>query len=166
MGTTIGRKSEGESVRAYIVRTEGLDRDYLKIVAHNARGREHYFAIYNARTNSTEVIVVLASKRNGQIAVKVIDEGMGPYYYNASARVVDALSPTSDPTALSWRAYCREVYQKRARLKRAAIGDSVKIGEECYLLVGKQGNTWIGRHNGSGLDYRIGRSAWSRATLV
>ena len=166
MGTTTGTIQQGESVRAYIIRSEGLDREGWKVIAHNSRGREHYFALLNPRTGNTEGLVVLAGRSGRSVSVKVIHEDMGPYYYGAGPRVLEALSPTSAPMSLSWRGQCEIELKRRSALKGAGIGSTLEIGASRYRLVGKIGGQWVGRHEGSGLDYRIGRPAWSRAVVV
>jgi hypothetical protein len=166
MGTTTGTIQQGETVRAYIVRSEGFDRGGWKVIAHNSRGREHYFALLNPRTGNTEGLVVLAGRSGRSISVKVIHEDMGPYYYGAGPRVLEALSPTAAPMSISWRDQCEIESRRRSALKRAGVGSTLEIGASRYRLVGKIGSQWVGRHEGSGLDYRIGRSAWSRAAIV
>lgn len=166
MGTTTGTIQGSESVTAYIVRTEGLDRDGWKVMAHNSRGREHYFALLNPRTGNTEGLVVLAGRSGRSVSVKVIHEDMGPYYYGAGARVLEALSPTAAPMAMSWRGQCEIELKRRSALKKAGVGSTLEIGASRYRLVRKIGGQWVGRHEGTGLDYRIGRSAWARAAIV
>jgi hypothetical protein len=166
MGTTTGIIQQGETVRAYIVRSEGFDRDGWKVIAHNSRGREHYFALLNPRTGNTEGLVVLAGRSGRSVSVKVIHEDMGPYYYGAGPRVLEALSPTAAPMSITWRDQCEIENKRRSALKGAGVGSTLEIGASRYRLVGKIGGQWVGRHEGSGLDYRIGRSAWSRAAIV
>lgn len=166
MGTTTGTIQTGETVTAYIVRSEGFDRNGWKVMAHNSRGREHYFALLNPRTGNTEGLVVLAGRSGRSVSAKVIHEDMGPYYYGAGPRVLEALSPTAAPMAISWRGQCEVELRRRSVLKGAGIGATLEIGASRYRLVGKIGGQWVGRHEETGLDYRIGRSAWSRAAIV
>lgn len=42
------------------------------------------------------------------LGYKLMGEEEGPYYYDAPAEVLEALTPTAEPWALKWRAKCLE----------------------------------------------------------
>jgi hypothetical protein len=55
-----------------------------------------------------------------ETCAKAMSEDMWPFYYGASAKVLAALSPTTNENALRWRDGCR---------KRAAVKSSIKVGD-------------------------------------
>lgn len=72
-------------------------------------GHVHYYAA-STKANPCEIfaVVLLIEHRGGYLMVKSMDEGMEPYYYNASNTVLNALSDTTNKHANAWREKCRE----------------------------------------------------------
>lgn len=70
-----------------------------------------YAAISEPRTSGGEIV---ERHVRGVVALvdgsayKFIGEEEGPYYYACPAHVLAALTPTSEPFALKWRAKCAE----------------------------------------------------------
>ena len=86
------------------------------IVASNTVGNTLYAACRT--TQDPDVIigaVILFERSNGETCVKVMDETMGPYFYGASAKVLDTLTPTTDADAVNWRKVCRETVENKPR---------------------------------------------------
>lgn len=80
--------------------------DMSRVVASNSIGTMRKGEVYLAlRLKDESVIGVVILCEDGM--VKSMSDAMGPYYYGASAKVLDALSPTTDECALRWRAACR-----------------------------------------------------------
>lgn len=76
------------------------------IVAHNKKGDCIYTAIKNEKTGKVFGYVFLVFIEDEEISFKEIDESCGPLSYGASKKVINALSPTTDKTALNWRKKC------------------------------------------------------------
>lgn len=84
------------------------DHQDCNFVATNREGKAIYAAIESKRRPGMVFgMVFLVDARNGEVGYKDMDESMGPFYYGASKRVLDALTPTTDETALKWREQCR-----------------------------------------------------------
>lgn len=60
---------------------------------------------------------------------KEMDETMGPCYYDAPAKVLDALSPTDSDYATEWRAKCRERLAAKAAVPKVKPGDRVRFAQ-------------------------------------
>ncbi|MFW6281228.1 MAG: hypothetical protein ACOC1O_00310 [bacterium] len=46
------------------------------------------------------------SKKNNELMVKTIDESMGPYYYDAPAKLLKMLTEPVNVSAHNWRVHC------------------------------------------------------------
>lgn len=113
-------------------------------------------------------LVCLTSRRNGLFAYKDMTEDMGPYKYDAPARMLDMLDKLApNPPgqyAAGWRQACRDrIAAKKARTVWQA-GDRVQYGREAYTLKRPAGprKGWIVTHH-SGMDYRLPARALSNA---
>ena len=116
------------------------------VVASNWSGSEWYAAVRSKADADVVFGVVLLTRREKGCGylVKSMDEGMGPYYFNASAKVIAALTPTTNEQANEWRAKCAARLAMKARMRKPAPGMIVTIGGIQYRL----------------LDECIGRSGW------
>ena len=78
-----------------------------------------YVALKKLDDNSIFACVYLTRRKNGSIATKVIGESEQPCYYDATAKFLALLTPTTHLGALQWRAdalnrfisnkFCKEV---------------------------------------------------------
>ena len=76
--------------------------------ATSRKGNVIYVAMSRERKpDMVFAMVFLTGIHDGAPGYKDMDETMGPFYHDASKKVLDALTPTDDATALSWRANCR-----------------------------------------------------------
>ena len=104
----------------YYQRTSFKAIDYLKeeytngkievIHAEQPNRKEIYMAILNKETDEVHALVFLVDEKNGEFGYKTIGEDMGPYYYNASDKLLSLLTPTDDENALEWRKGCINGY--------------------------------------------------------
>lgn len=100
----------------YYQRTSFKAIDYLKakytnskidvIHAEQPNSKEIYMAVRNNATNEVHALVFLIDEKNGEFGYKPMDETMLPYYYNASDKLLNLLTPTDDENALNWRKSC------------------------------------------------------------
>ena len=114
----------------------------MKIVAENSYGKEFYAAVHDSRKNKTWALIVLIVKdrKTGEICYKDMDETCHPFYYNASASVLNALSPTDNENSNEWRKQCREEkkrkYEKKKRLDSLQNGMKLRF-KNGYKIAGK-----------------------------
>ena len=76
-----------------------------------------YVALKKLEDNSVFACVILTRRVNGQVFVKVIGESAEPFYYEASAKFLELLSPTTNISSLKWRADCLNHYISTKILK-------------------------------------------------
>jgi len=123
------------------------------VVASNIVGNAVYLAAKRPDGQVEGVVVLVARERDGWTNVKIMDEGMGPYSYGASAEVLAALSPTDSVYAREWRAKCAAC----ATLKVAAQVETLHDGGR--LPAGSQGV--IEKLTKSNAHVRINGKLWS-----
>lgn len=121
-----------------VIASEGIKRE--NIVASNTSGRVVNLA-YKLDDNRVIGVVCLVEVRNArtnpETLVKCMDESMGPYECSASAKVLDALTPTECEHANGWREKCRARLERdktsKAALKQIKVGDVRKtIGDRQF----------------------------------
>lgn len=143
----------------------------IEIAAIAVSGGAGYVAIRDRATGEVSAIVVLydRDRARGEIGFKVIGEDQGPYYYGAPARVLKALSPTTDPRAIEWREACKARNEKIARFKGDLTGRRISLWGQEYTIEGRaynRGRSWQGRHLASGYLYTIRPKQLKEADLV
>jgi hypothetical protein len=129
-----------------------------EIVAAAVYLREAYLAIRDDRTGVVSAVVVLIDRRAGEIGFKVIDEEMGPFYYRAPARVLDALTPTANETAQGWRVACRTAAERRRALSGEISGRRVSLWGKVYTIerrAGGKSRAWLVTEERSGALFRL-----------
>lgn len=92
----------------------------LPVVAYNT-SRQALYAAVRDHVGRVSAVVMLIRRGNGKVGVKFLDEGSGPYYWEASTEVLDALTPTTSEQATKWRESCRT----HAKLRALQVGDEV-----------------------------------------
>lgn len=166
MGWLFTTRRAGESIRDFLQRTEFTGAD---IVECAAKMRQVYIA-YRAVDGTIRGAVALIEYRGSEIGAKIIDEEMGPFYTRAPRRVLDALSPTDNATAQTWRAACLEWNTARDKMRDSKkIGARIKLYGKEYCIERKSGHRrgeYIARVADTGAAYRIGRGELSRAVLI
>jgi hypothetical protein len=134
MGTTYQKIIPNKPVLEYFLEETGIRRE--DVLAHNS-GRGAFYAAVR-RTNAegqpyVMAFVTVVSRSRGEIGLKINDEFMGPYHYDASAKVLAALTPIEDIAcilprsqsilewAARWRKDCQESLEKKAAKKAAQV---------------------------------------------
>lgn len=91
----------------------------VKVLCARQSGGTIYMACESkdSETGYSNVFGVVAltqmrSKESFNFGYKLMDETMGPCYYDAPKSILDLLSPTDDEVALKWREACRARYKK------------------------------------------------------
>jgi hypothetical protein len=124
-----------------------------EIVAMSCHGRENHVAVKLADRDDNLVVgyTVLVERKDGEVYTKVIEETAFPYYFKASKKVINALSPTDHASANAWRAKClaekakqKIVYKPEdvIDLKHEFICNRVKYSSVKLLYPYK--NSWVG----------------------
>lgn len=109
MGWTFESNYEGYTpkqfwINKYIPEIESYGK--YTVIAQNAKGKDFYAAVKNKETNHVFGLVVLIERHGNEIGYKEIYEESGPYYFNATKKVIEALSPTDSKYAIEWRRKC------------------------------------------------------------
>lgn len=67
-----------------------------------------YYGAVRSASDPAEVfgLVCLVEHSRGEIGLKFMDEGMGPFYWDAPGAVLAQLTPTDSAQANAWRAKC------------------------------------------------------------
>lgn len=74
--------------------------------------------------------IILTHVREGMFSYKIMDEAMGPCYYDCPAHVLKILSPTDNAYALEWRRACTEKRKAKrdpGRPANLSIGTMIEI---------------------------------------
>lgn len=164
MGYWTYQRKQGESIADLIIRTE-FTNENIEVIKSCVKLREGYFAYRNKVTGEVSACVACFSyEDNGaSVRVKMIDEEMGPYYWNAPASILDLLTPTKNETAQIWRSECRAVIAKRKGMKDL-VGKVIRIGRNHYRITEKVGRCYLG-YCGA-VRYRIRPRDLERAEIV
>lgn len=98
-----------------------------RIVASNTDSDGVYLA-YRCDNNEIIGVVCLVRRQDGATMVKTMDETMGPYYYGASRKVLDVLTPTTSTEAQTWRDKCRAALVRKGEIREKT--KALKVGSE------------------------------------
>jgi len=156
MGTIVYRATKDQAVHDELASVGA----YSTVLAHRAIGNRLWFL---AQTRSGAHIgrkwigLTLIDCRNGEAAIKRMDETCGPCYYDCPlAFLMQADAPTG-PYACPWREKVRAFHANRAA-RRSAIrqGARVSYGAHTYVLrrcLGRRG--WEVERESDGLGLRM-----------
>lgn len=171
MGWLYRKEIKGQKVAAAIadyITGCGSNIEIASIAVSEGAG---YVAIRDTRSGEVSAIVVLydRDRARGEIGFKVMGEDEGPYYYGAPARVLKALSPTTDPRAIQWRETCRARSEKIAKLKGDLTGRTIALWGARYRITGRsyaRARSWQGVREDSGVLYTIRSKQIREADLI
>jgi hypothetical protein len=96
---------------------DGYKQRMLDVAVVNSS--EAYIALEVERNAQREVIALvclLKHTRDGKLGYKSMDETMQPYYYSCPERILKALTPTTNASALEWRSRCYRRLEERERV--------------------------------------------------
>lgn len=128
MGTTFQKIIPNKPVLEYFLEETGIRRE--DVVAHNSGRGAFYAAVRRTNLDGQKYVmafVVVVSRSRGEIGLEINDEFMGPYHYDASAKVLAALTPIEDIArsqfvsewAARWRKACQVSLEQKAAEKAA-----------------------------------------------
>jgi hypothetical protein len=116
----------------------------LKKPAYNEKG-EHakdesgnylYVPIPEKNREIVGVVMLTGTRKNGRyFAYKMMDETVGPNYYDCPQSILELLTPTTVPYAVAWRQKCKERNEKikHGDLPVGSIIEFVKNGKKFTL---------------------------------
>jgi hypothetical protein len=127
MGWTFYNRPKGETDRAHFEREFSMFRDgTYEMVETTSKNGVFYAAVRtlkdtgHSKAGEVWALVILMQRTRGEhnFGYKEMDETVGPGYYDAPARILDALTPTEHEWANQWRAECRKHLTKRETVKQ------------------------------------------------
>ena len=113
-----------------------------EVLAENSHGNEFYAAVHDKKQNIVFGLVVLIKKDKEGIWVKEMDSSSGPYYYNASQKVLAALTPPVNNWDKEWREKCKEI-RNTAKLTKTVKVDDILRFDISFDVKGKPINTLV-----------------------
>lgn len=125
MGWTYAHKPATVSVRDYLAQ----EFPSLRFLETARVGNVFYAAATEDGQDVFGLVCLLSTGSGGVFGYKDMDETMGPLYYDCPARVLDRLSPTTNPEALRWRARCREQAARIAKARQVTTGSLLRFEE-------------------------------------
>lgn len=120
LGRYINRNSTREVRNAVLSEIINSNYQFVKSVLHTKFGQEQdemYLAIKNVEKNYVFGVVVLlswdANSKKDNLCIKIMDESVGPCYYESGKQLIDQLTPLKDMPyanryAWEWRKACYE----------------------------------------------------------
>ena len=166
MGSIVYPASKEQAVHAELQNVEG----FAAVLTHRSIGNRLWFL---AQTRSGEhagriwIGLTLIDCRNGQAAVKNMDESCGPYYFDCPLAFLDRADPPVGPHAGSWREKVREFHANRAA-KRAAIRQGLRVSYDgcIYELRHSLGRRGWEVQREDGLIFRMKARQLRQATVL
>lgn len=149
--------------------------DRCEVVAENSYGKEFYAAIHDKKRDVTFCLVALIVKDKHGISIKDMDNSMGPFYYHASKKVLNALSEPDNEDDKEWREKCLETMQQTKTKKELFAG--LKDGNVIkfirpYHIDGKEHDTFrlVDKKNQifscDGVDGRFRLQNWRKISFT
>ena len=138
---------------------------YNKVLISHMHGFREFYALCEHQKDNvvtTYAVMIKISYYKDEVCTKVMDETMGPCYYNCPAKILDRLPETDNKFALEWRKKCREQIQmnKLTKLKRkpgTKLKGKLSIGETFTIV--KRGQRKIGLYcHETGITWKA--SSW------
>jgi hypothetical protein len=133
MGTIVYRATKEQ-----VVRDELANIDFgARVLEHRVIGRKLWFLAEQRsgeRAGTKWIGLTLIDCRGGEAAVKCMDEGCGPCYYDCPLSFLDRADPPVGPYAGPWREQVRAFHAQR-RLRRRAIGAGTRVALGLYTYV-------------------------------
>lgn len=135
----IDRKAEVDGSLTYFKYEDVPEGEIAKCIESNIVvksrmvGSTYYGAIEIVRlkdgVKTDEVVgVVVPTRVDGSyIAIKVMDESMGPFYYDCPRSIIKLLTPTTNENALEWRKKCIEKADTKLKLSKLDIGTIISF---------------------------------------
>lgn len=116
----------------------------------------------------TWIGLTLVESRRGEMFVKSMDEGSGPFFYDCPLSFLEQADAPVGPYAAAWREQVRAFHTARA-VRTAAIRAGARVGHgtqvfELVRSLGRRG--WQVRRESDGVMFRMTRRQLSVAEVV
>jgi hypothetical protein len=98
-----------------------------------------YLALKEKATGEVSALIVLSKRRNGQVALKAIDESSGPFVYDCPRKVLELLTPTYSEFAIEWRTKAAQ----QLVAPKLEIGDKIIFDKEIDFRNGYSGHVFL-----------------------
>lgn len=168
MGTIVYRASKAQAVHDELHNIAS----HATLLAHRVIGNRLWFVAQHHADRGAEIAgikwigITLIDCRNGEAAIKSMDETCGPCYYDCPLSFLDRADPPIGPYAGPWRDQVRAFHAARTS-KRTSLraGARVGYGDHTYVLrscLGRRG--WNVLRELDGLTFRM--KGYQLATAV
>lgn len=167
MGTIVYRATKAQAIHDELASVGASST----VLAHRVIGNRLWFLAQTRtgeRTGRKWIGLTLIDCRNGEAAVKGMDETCGPCYYDCPLSFLTQADPPVGPYAGPWREGVRAFHTGRAA-KRAATWPGARIlyGDHTYVLsrsLGRRG--WDVARESDGLVFRLKSRQLGNATVL
>lgn len=146
MGWTYSHRDKGITNEEFFLKcfNEGT-----RFHAHGTVGGVFYAAI-ETPSNPGEVWGYIALTNwvpadHFNFGYKDMSESMGPYEYRAPLAVLNALTPTDNPTSLEWRERATQHHEQRKALRGMKEGDQIVLSSPLRFTDGSERDTFTVR---------------------
>lgn len=167
MGTIVYRASKAQAIHDELASVGA----FATVLAHRVIGNRLWFlAEFKAGEHAGRkwIGLTLIDCRNGEAAIKSMDETCGPCYYDCTLAYLAQADAPVGPYADPWREQVRAFHANRCA-KRAAIraGARISYGDQIYVLrrsLGRRG--WDVARESDGLTFRLKSRQLGNATVL
>jgi hypothetical protein len=169
MGTIVYRATKAQAIQDELRSIAS----HATLLAHRVIGNRLWYLAAHRSDSLSELAgakwigLTLIDCRNGEAAVKSMDETCGPYYYDCPLSFLDRADAPYGEFAGLWRAKVRAFHSAQVT-RKAAMEEGVRIdyGETVYVLrlcLGRRG--WEVERESDGLNFRL-KATQIRASTV
>lgn len=144
MGAVQYHRPKGQTDREHL-QSELFTDTKFTIIDSVTKGTTFYGAVHDGLTDEVWALIVLQQRLRGHYnySRKVMDETVGPYYYDCPDRILDLLTPTENECARAWRMACRTRNAQRAARPKIKAGDTVRFADRFAFGDGHEGDTFV-----------------------
>lgn len=167
MGTIVYRATKAQAIRDELASIETSAR----VLAYRVIGRRLWFLAEQRageRAGTKWIGLTLIDCRNGEAAVKAMDESCGPCYYDCPLSFLDRADPPVGTYAPDWRMQVRAFHAARVQRRRSmGSGTRVELAACVYVLqhsLARRG--WEVRRESDGVAFRMTVRQLGRARLL
>ena len=161
MGWTSVHMSKGENKKDFIEHQlfGYVDSKRFSILQHSMKGNVSYMAVRNNESEEVFAMVTLISIDNSSynnFSYKEMDETCGPCYYDASASLLNKLTPTTSEYALKWREECWNVINGKKTTPKVEDGTTIRFIKPLKFNNGEVLDTFTVRKYGKKTRFKSG----------
>lgn len=170
MGTTVYRASKAQAVHDELRNIAS----HATLIAHRVIGNRLWFLAQHSASAEADIAglkwigLTLIDCRNGEAAIKSMDETCGPCYYDCPLSFIERADPPVGEYAGPWREKVRAFHAQRSA-KRTLLreGTRLEYGNASYVLracLGRCG--WNVQRESDGQNFRMKARQLAAATVL